>query len=139
MSYGFELRDTTGTKVVMSTDNFGLMVADIFDVSPGTSGSKTYPGLSWHNNVYAQGISNISGSIYSRTLMSHSFVNITISVNGANEPTISWTPHNSYTVCLGGDSSDTASWTQTVYSSKDSGICLGGDRRPDIRIIVLVG
>lgn len=139
MSYGFELRDTTGTKVQMSTDNFGLMVADVFDVSPGTSGSRFYPELSWHNNIYAQGISNISGSVYSRTLTSHSFVNITISVNGSNQPTISWAPHNSVTTCLGGDNDDSTAWSKTNYSHKHSGFCLGGDKRPDIRIIVLVG
>jgi len=140
VSYGFELRDTTGTKVQMSTDNFGLMVADVFDISPGTSGSRFYPELAWHNNVYAQGVSNISGSIYSRTLTSHAFVNITISVNASNQPTIHWAPHNSITTCIGGDSNDTTAWTENNYSShKYSGFCKGGDRRPDIRIIVLVG
>ena len=137
MSYGFELRAPNGTDVWMTTANFGLMVADIFDVSANTSGSRSYPNLNWHNNIYAQETTNISGSIYSRTLASHSFVNITITVDGSNVPTISWSPHNSLTSCLGGYSNDTSSHTWT--GGRNATPCLDGDRRPDVRIMVMVG
>ena len=138
MSYGFELRNPAGTRVQMSTNDFGLMIADVFDVSPGTSSSKTYPELAWHNNVYAEGTTNISGTVFSRSLMSHSFVNITISVNSSNVPTINWAYHNSVTACLGGDNDDTSNWSLSSGSS-NAHLCLGGDKRPDVRIIVLVG
>jgi len=138
MSFGIELRAPNGTDVWMTTANFGLMVADVFDVLANTGGSKTYSNLYWHNNIYAQETSNISGSIFSRTLSSHSFVNITIAVDASNVPTISWAPHNSLTSCCGGYNNDTSSSTVTA-GDRYAHHCLGGDKRPDVRIIVMVG
>jgi len=138
MSYGFELRAPNGTDVWMTTANFGLMIADSFDVTANTSGSKSYPNLNWHNNIYAQETTSISGSVFSRTLSSHSFVNITISVDGSNVPTISWTPHNSRSACLGGENNDTTAYEKSSGSAY-AHLCASGDKRPDIRIVVMVG
>jgi hypothetical protein len=138
MSYGFELRAPNGTDVWMTTANFGLMVADVFDVTANTSGSKSYTNLNWHNNIYAQETSNISGSIFSRTLSSHSFVNITVSVDGSNVPTISWSPHNSRTACIGGENNDTTAYEKSTGSYR-AHLCASGDKRPDVRIVVMVG
>ena len=137
MSYGIELRGTNG-KVQMSADHFGLMVADIFDVAPGASGSKTYSDLSWHNNIYAQGITNIAGDIYSRTIASHAFVDLNITVNANNIPTISWSENTSATACVGGGSNDT-DYYKLQSGTKFKKMCKSGDRRPDIRIIVMAG
>ena len=138
MSYGFELRAPNGTDVWMTTSNFGLMIADVFDVTANTSGSKSYPNLNWHNNVYAQETSNISGLIFSRSLSSHSFVDITASVDGSNVPTISWTPHTSRSSCMGGENNDTTAYEKTSGSAYAK-LCASGDKRPDIRIMVMVG
>lgn len=138
MSYGFELRAPDGVKVWMTTANFGLMIADSFDVAANTSGTKSYPNLNWHNNIYAQETTNISGTVFSRSLSSHSFVNITISVDAYNVPTISWTPHNSRNACLGGENDDTTAYEKSS-NSYPAHLCASGDKRPDIRIVVMVG
>jgi len=140
MAYGFELYNAAGTKTVMSTENFGLMVVDVFDVNPGTSGSTTYTELDWHNNIYAQGITNQNQTLYSRTYMSYAFVNISITVNASNIPTVSWSPSYTKTTCMVGDSNDSSSWNAWQFNSfKANGYCLGGDKRPKIKIIVLAG
>lgn len=138
MSYGFELRGTNGN-VQMSTENFGLMIADVFDVNGGSSGTRTYSDLDWHNVIYACHTTNIPGTVFSRSLASHSFVNFTITKNSNNIPTIEWTAHDHASACLGGLDEDTSSHDVESTTEDDNNLCTPGDKRPDVRIMVLVG
>lgn len=125
MAYGFELKDATG-KVTMSTEDFGLQIVDDFTVSSGSSGSKAFPELAYHNKVFATTMSNITGVVTAISVAGHSFMEISVVVDGSNIPTISWTTVN-------------ASGAKLVTGIFESGIDPTEQDKPDTRIIILAG
>jgi hypothetical protein len=125
MSYGFKLLDASGN-TLMSTNEFGIQIVDDFTVSSGSSGSRVYNELYYHNKVFATTMSDIPTGITPKLVAGHSFMNITITTNASNIPTVSWSTSNA----LGSRIQD------GVYSVS------GGppqQAKPDTRIIVLAG
>jgi len=100
MGYGFKLLKADGS-VAMSTEEFGIQIVDDFVVSSGSSGSQEYPELSYHTTVFATTMSDIPSGVDHIKVSGHSFMDISITVDGSNIPTVSWTTSNAAGALIG--------------------------------------
>jgi hypothetical protein len=125
MSYGFKLLKSDGT-VVMSTDNFGVQIVDDFIVSSGSSGSRTYPNLSYHNKIFGTTMSNIPGTVNHTSVAGHSFMSLTVTVGAGNVPTVYWNTSN-------------AEGARTTAGTVPRSPGPAERQKPDTRIIILAG
>ena len=125
MSYGMEFKDATG-KIIMTTEDFGLQIVDNFAVASGASGSRAYPELAYHNKIFATTMSDITGTVNFTTVAGHSFMDLTIVVDGSNIPTVSWATSNAE----GARTTDGTFLRSPGPTERD---------KPDTRIIILAG
>lgn len=107
MSYGIEVYNASGDTIIDS-NSFGVMLRDEFLINPTVSGSVTYSDLTWHHALWVVQSQEIQSS-YSHTYrgktysprskamtfltpFSQSFntLNMSVSTDGSNVPTISW-------------------------------------------------
>ena len=111
MSYGIEVYNASGDTMIDS-DSFGVMLRDDFLVNPTVSGSQTYSDLTWHHSIWVVQSQEIQSSYshtyrnsgYSNHLKSMTYVtpfaqsfntlNISVTTNASNVPTVSWSQGN---------------------------------------------
>jgi hypothetical protein len=89
MSYGFRIRDASNN-IIMSDADLGILLIDIFEVSPTTTGSKTYAGL---NTFYLEATQTAKEpATTNRTVMgSFNAVNLSWSRSSSSQ-VLSWSP-----------------------------------------------
>ena len=143
MGFGFELRDSSGN-LSMDTESFGLLLADSFVVPWNSTGSRAYPDLVWSTLVVPTQTMDINGSVYSRSISSHAFLNFSVTRDGANIPTVTWSMGSNKSSGLGTNTNDTSNaalsiGTNGVYSCLATIFNFGGEKRPNISINVFAG
>jgi hypothetical protein len=93
MSYGFKIWDAGGVQR-LSSDDFAGNIVDVFEVSPASSGSKTYEGMANYQLIVSQTPVEPT-TIDTASLISFNSVNTSVSNSGSNK-ILSWSPRYSY-------------------------------------------
>lgn len=87
MAYGFKIKDSSGNVVIESTDTTALLKEELKLTSTG-SGTRTYTDAVGQT-AYGFGAVHTDGTITAGTWSAFSY-NVTTSVNGSNQPTLSY-------------------------------------------------